>query len=110
MKDEMLRFITEQTQVTFAELTKHLGKQSEGDCGMFVGDSNILLWIGVSAQFVTAFSELKEGNLITMTPTEVMTYVVDGKMLNYPIAKSKASYKAPHWLPVVLNATKAVNQ
>ena len=104
MKDEMLRFITEQTQVSMVQLVRHLGKDAKGTCEMTLGE--LVLWVNVSEMFVTALSELHKERLISMTPTVLLTYIVDGGYLPLPIAKRKVSYKEPHWLPVVLNATK----
>lgn len=106
MKDEMLRFIQEQTQVSFAELERHFGEQAAGEYVLFAGASNVILWDNVSEEFVLAFRKLQEDNLIRMTPTSPLTYLINGRVLKYPLAK-RVLYSSTHWLPVILKAMKS---
>lgn len=38
--------------------------------------------------------------------SQPLVYLVDGKVLTLPLAKSLRHYKKPHWLPVVLSVRK----
>jgi hypothetical protein len=47
--------------------------------------------------------ELLANGEIRAEPTNVMTYMIDGSVLQLPLAKSIRNYKERHWLPVVFN-------
>jgi hypothetical protein len=89
--------------VSMAEVSQMPG--AGGQRSLHAGeDSNIVVWIGLQANLVTAICELLAENKITVSRASTLIYLVDGVHLTLPIAKTgKRVYKTPHWMPVVLN-------
>jgi len=78
-----------------------------GDNYYWVGNKNIIAWIGVSEQCVQALQELLASEQIKANSTPPLTYLIDGCALKLPLAKSYRLYKKPHWLPVTFSVPKA---
>ncbi len=89
--------------VTFAELV--IGDESlNGDRELVLegdGFSNIVLWSGMSSEFIEAVDKILKEDVVHYHSTPALTYLLDGMALKYPIVKSKRHYKKPHWAPVV---------
>jgi hypothetical protein len=84
--------------VTFAELVSAIGEEANGDRELGWPQLNVVLWTGVSENFIHSFNRAKER--IVPAPTQVLTYAMDGTLLQLPIAKQlKKPYKSSHWLP-----------
>lgn len=47
------------------------------------------------------FGELIEEGKIHREPTQLLTYLIDGKALDMPLVKRFWQYKTDHWLPTV---------
>lgn len=78
----------------------------KGECELYLGGVNVVLWAGMSEILSGIMSELlsdKQYRLVSRL-TSVFTYSADGMTLDLPIAKkpSKTGYKTKHWLPVCL--------
>lgn len=69
---------------------------------------NIVLWVFQSLEahdvwhIMTRLLDNKN-RAVQVRATQTLIYLVDGKVLNMPLAKSKRNYKKPHWLPTVLS-------
>ncbi len=101
LKDDILATITRlKTGVTFIELMRLEG--AAGDCRMSL-KPNLVLWDGMSLEFSEAISSLILSGEIEANSTSPFFYVIDGGMLNIPVAKSIREYKDPHWLPTVFS-------
>lgn len=102
MKQQILETIrTRGEGVTFVELMAIEG--FKGDYVWGREDYNIWFWGGLSDQAIDALEELLRTNQIAMTPTYPLTYLIDGVIVKWPIAKQVRKYKKEHWLPVVFN-------
>jgi hypothetical protein len=66
---------------------------------------NIIIWSGWNEDATELLRTLLEGPL-EMTPTSVLTYCVDAKMLAIPLVKKAINYKRPHWLPMTLSVER----
>lgn len=104
----VLEYIKDHGTTTFVEISRVLegcGVPTEGDRALFLGDSNICLWAGMSEEFIAVMHELQAARAIHPTATNLLVYLIDGGMLDMPIAKNppKNGYKKPHWAPVVMN-------
>ncbi|MGD0652739.1 MAG: hypothetical protein ABSA16_00200 [Thermoguttaceae bacterium] len=101
---------------TFAELYKIGEKEGfpmYGDLAISLpNDLNLILWAGMSEEFFEAVKALFESGQIEREPTHVLTYLVDGRSLNLPVAKRppKSGYKEPHWIPIVLRVKKQISR
>ena len=91
--------------LTFVELLQHL-PYLKGDYTYWVGDKNIIAWLGISEECVHALQTLLVKNEIEVRSTAPLTYYIDGCALNMPLAKSNRQYKKPHWLPVTFSVPK----
>jgi|RhiMetdeSRZDD1v2_1073273.scaffolds.fasta_scaffold1639237_2 hypothetical protein len=62
---------------------------------------NLVLWTGMSQEWVDALNELFRAGLLWRQPCIVLTYLVDGAVLQLPLAKRppKQGYATPHWAP-----------
>lgn len=65
------------------------------------GNENIVFWNGWNEQACNLIHELLASKVITLQPTDVLIYYIDGKVLTLPVYKSKRSYT--QWLPVEFN-------
>lgn len=70
--------------------------------------SNIVLWVFQSIEAHDVWHTMtrlldNKNQAVQVRATQTLIYLVDGKVLNMPLAKSKRNYKKPHWLPTVLS-------
>jgi len=109
MRDKILRFVAERGgAVTFVELERFLGADSQGDQVLASEDSAaVLLWSGMSAGFRAAIVELIGEELIAMHETRSLVYAIDGGGLDLPVARGRYRYVHPRWRPVVLDLGEA---
>jgi hypothetical protein len=70
---------------------------ASGDC------ENIIFWVDFKQEIPIAIKELQAEGKIRIDVTQPITYMIDGKMLNFPIVTQNRYYRTPHWLPIVLN-------
>jgi len=102
-----IRKILQRDHVTFAELSRLDG--FSGDLQIWINHdrvSNVIIWSGISQEGVDALETIRQEGEYEMTPTPILTYLIDGAALNLPIAKSARHYKKPHWSPTVLRRRK----
>lgn len=104
LKEKVYKFIQSYgVGVSFVEL-KNAFDEFEGDKDFGLFEYNIILWTGISEQFVKVLRELIKDKKIKIVPTTPLVYVLDGTALRLPIAKRlKHRYKRPRWLPAVFN-------
>jgi hypothetical protein len=95
--------------VSFVELAQIDGFAGEHQMVLGAdGTSNIILWSSVSLEAAAALRELMRAGKITIKPTLILTYLIDGCTLNLPVAKStKRQYRKPRWLPVTFDLAAA---
>jgi hypothetical protein len=107
-----LDYIRRYEHVSFIELQRFaedtLGIPSSGDYALEAAP-NLILWAGVSNDFVDLVNAIKATKSVDLNPTSLLVYMVDGGLLNMPIAKRppRNGYKEPHWAPVVLHLKEA---
>lgn len=70
-----------------------------GDASIEVENKNIHLWFHCSINAVDALSQLLNERQIEIHPTSHLTYVVDGQIPRYPVARQDRIYKSPRWMP-----------
>ena len=107
MKQAIFDYMKRRSNVTFAELNRQIdGFRIPDDTSLYMlnGESNIVLWWGMSQTAVDAMHALITDDWICMESTDELVYFCDGEGLTLPIAKRlNYSYKKPRWLPVVFN-------
>lgn len=103
LQQRVLKYIQEYGSVSFAELARHV-EGFKGDYAFYSNKKkNIVLWDGLSEEAGQALEQLINSYKITMKPTMLLVYLIDGMFLGYPIARRVRDYKKPHWLPIVFD-------
>lgn len=104
LKADLLELVTVRRYVTFAEIGRFLAGRVEGNITLHHPASpNLIIWEELNETIINAISELMQGKRIMMYPCQVSTYITDGARLRLPVARHKAQYKRPHWLPMYLD-------
>ena len=105
MKQRIYDCVKQRGSVSFAELQTLLGDEIKGEYSLTVnGNPNLILWTGVSKEFVDLMNDSINRGIYKISKAHILSYVIDGKFLKYPIAKRpQHKYKTIHWLPVVLD-------
>lgn len=111
MKEKIFEYIKSHPGTSFAELS-HSIEGFKGDRMLTRAETpNVIYWSGLSSGACDAIGELIREGRVELDPADILTYMMDGEVLQYPIYKRVGyNYKTPHWLPVVLNLTKKVNK
>ena len=114
LEQAILRYVDDHRSASFAELSTRLGSVTpeghegfdmDGDYNLCLpGNSNLVLWSGMSELFITTVARLLDERVLRPEPTSHLVYLADGKYLQLPIVKKPphGGYKKPHWLPCVL--------
>lgn len=103
LADSIERFVKERSHVTFVELENEF-PQIKGEISMSYGHENVILWSCVNETFVDTLNGLLKAKRIFMWPAvNALCYVLDGKTLALPNAKSIRPYKKPRWLKVTFH-------
>lgn len=64
---------------------------------------NLIVWPTLSEEMSKALQNLIATRRVQINPTPILTYFIDGAVPDFPLAKRAKSYKAPRWLPTVVN-------
>lgn len=103
--DAIVRYVQARPGTTFVELERllsDLGMEVKGDLLIDVRP-NVIMWANMSQEFVDEILALQsDGRVVPAhTDTTAFCYMVDGKVLNLPVAvrPPKNGYKEPHWAP-----------
>jgi hypothetical protein len=74
------------------------------------GYDNLILWSGVSNDFINAFNRVISKHSLTLRGTDYLVYLADGCVCSgLPLAKGKKKYKTPHFLPTVFETPKVAH-
>jgi hypothetical protein len=68
-------------------------------------DPNLILWLGMSEEFMAVLKELNTRKRVFPHPASLLIYMIDGgRIPTLPIAKKppKGGYKTEHWIPICL--------
>jgi hypothetical protein len=113
METQVVEFVRQRDHVSFTELTRMLADRIpiKGKMAITLDtDPNFLFWAGVSAEFADLMIGLFARRMIVPVPCAPLVYLVDGAMLDFPLAKSLPSggYATEHWCPVVLRPAERI--
>lgn len=108
LKEQVLAYIKETDYVTFAELQRRFPEFRDGDFSLSARENHIL-WVNMTEDAVNAITQLREEGLIVATPSQMLTYLIDGMTLTFPLAKGARAYKKPHWAPVVWRPSERIS-
>lgn len=59
-------------------------------------------------ELAATISNLLAQQKLVPSPTQPLTYLVDGISLKMPIATALKQYKKPHWFPVTLDISQSI--
>jgi len=111
----LLAYIRANDYVTFAEMPKVLAPFMETQ-GQVAAEApqvpNLLFWVGMSQAWVDTLQALFTAHLIWQEPCSLASYLIDGAMLPFPLAKRppKGGYATPHWGPVCFRPIEHIHQ
>jgi hypothetical protein len=99
-------YVRRTDHVSFVQIRRVLeqaGIPTKGSQALSLGDPNLILWAGVSDEFAAVVTELHAAKAIHPVSTSVLTYLAEGCMLSFPLAKRppKGGYREEHWAPVL---------
>ncbi|MDD3293248.1 MAG: hypothetical protein A4E69_01047 [Syntrophus sp. PtaB.Bin138] len=83
--------------LTFVNLSEIPG--FTGDASMEIENKNIHCWFHCSLDGINALKELLDEKRIEITSTSHLSYVIDGQIPRYPIARQNRFYNEPRWFP-----------
>lgn len=106
-------YVQRNDYVTFAEIGRKLeevGVPVQGEVAIEVAP-NVIIWAGVSQEFMDIVRELRKIGAMHAVPASTLTYMIDGQMLNMPVAKRipPGGYTKPHWAPVTFRPGRDPN-
>lgn len=106
IKDAIIAMLKEKgSGRSFIELSEIKG--FAGDQEMVVGDKNIVIWVDMSSDAISALNQMRDDKFIDIVATSELTYHADGVLLHYPIAIENKKYKESRWRPSAIN--KGIN-
>lgn len=100
LAQQIIEYIRQNSDATFGGLMHRFPNHFEGDRTWEILP-NVVLWTGMTEEFVKAMMEVKPK--LEVAGTSLLVYMIDGGLLKLPIAKrpTKKGYKTEHWLPVI---------
>lgn len=94
------------SQLHLEKILIERGIDYKGDtCWHLKNYPNLVLWAGWSLEFFTVLNDLLRENVIKLNHSNrtALCYLIDGKILPFPIAQKIMQYKSEHWVPVTFN-------
>lgn len=105
LKKTITEFLERHPGSTFAELCREV-PDFAGNATLGTSYQNLILWRGVSESAVRALELLEKGRVVRFEAATHHPYGEDGRRLGLPVALRPQDYPRPHWLPVLLHATR----
>lgn len=106
MHKKIMDLIDSRGSVSFVELDNEINGFSGGDLNLlYPHKKNVFIWFGMTEEGLEAIKKILEpkDSKYCLKPTIALTYVIDGKTPQTPLAKQARNYKTPHWLPMVFD-------
>jgi hypothetical protein len=100
--------------ISFAEIERELETNNINPKGNYwlpyKSYKNMYIWINMSENFIKAIITLFKEFKIQLVECSPIVYLVDGLVLNLPIARGKErDYTQEHWLPMIIHQDKRGN-
>jgi hypothetical protein len=105
LKKSIVDFLRRHPGSTFVELCREVPGFA-GSATMGTAYPNLIIWRGVSAEAVRALELLEKGRMVRFEATTTHPYGQEGRDLELPAAFKPQPYDTPHWLPVLVHATR----
>lgn len=108
LKLRTIDYIRKNKSVSWAELEyffDRIGFDYRGRMRIHSGAcENVILWDGWNYNAITLIEDVTASGKVRKAPAGELVYLLDGKVLNYPIVQRNRAYKKPHWLPMIFEA------
>lgn len=108
----IVRHLEKHDNSTFAELQQNLDdlcvKNEDLGYEWSVGYPNVIVWTNFTLKGLCTLVHLRKTAVIELDPCPILYYMIDGRLLTYPLVKRPPSrgYKKPHWVPTVVHLKK----
>lgn len=110
LKKEIIKFVKTHPGTSYVELERlfdDLKFDWKGDLAICESNNEMLIfWINWNRQAIEVIKELEKEKRIIRKPCSALIYAIDGRLLNFPIAKQSVKYKHPHWLPMQFSVVR----
>ena len=109
IKEKILDYVRKNEGTSYVEIERIFEENSfdyKGNLETTAGKEypNVILWSGWNKRAFDIIKELLSSGSVIRQPCQPIVYMIDGKMLTYPIQKSSSSHNTPHWLPCAFSA------
>lgn len=105
MRDKIIEKIMKDDHVSFVEVEKlfdESGFEYKGSRVMRLCEiSNLIVWGEWNQEAIDLINDILEKESIALQMCQPLIYLIDGKGINLPIAKSIRPYKTERWIPMV---------
>ena len=105
LKKSIVDFLRRHPGSTFAELCREVPGFA-GSAIMGTAYPNLIIWRGVSPEAIRALELLEKGRMVRFEATTVHPYGQEGREIGLPASFKAQACETPHWLPVLLHATR----
>lgn len=107
--DRIIKYIRTNPGTSFVEIERifeQSGFDYKGDLAPILGEQypNVILWAGWNKHAVDIINKVVGSGTVQRVPCEPLIYMIDGKMMKFPIQRGYKNNKYPHWLPCVFTA------
>lgn len=107
LKEALIMYVEGYRNVTFVEFEKEFEPfhSIKGDMSFGLpGHINVILYTGVSEEFITAIEDLLNEKRISIEPCSELLYLLYGKIITYPmpIPPLEKEYNERVWIPTVV--------
>lgn len=111
IKDKIYEYIRKNGGTSYAEIERLFEKYSFDYIGNIEAfsdkNSKVVFWTGWNKKAFDILAELIRENRIEREPCNFIVYLIDGKILNYPILnKAPKNLKNIYWLPCVFKTCR----
>lgn len=107
IKIQLLEYIRRHPGCSYVELERffdEIGFEWRGEMAVVNSDNqHVVFWTGWNQEATDVVSELEATKQVLKKPVERLIYLLDGRSLTLPVAKTNRIYKTDHWLPVVFS-------
>jgi hypothetical protein len=107
LKYKIIDYVREHPGTSFVEIERvfeKCGFDFDGERGIYSPlFPNIVLWGNWNSAACGVVKSLLNDGILVPVPTTALTYIIDGKMPDFPIAETLCAYTTTHWLPVTFS-------
>lgn len=104
---EILKYIEENAGTSFVEIERIFEKHNfdyKGELSLMSERyNNLVFWKGWNQNAVDILNKIIDTEMIIRRPTQVLTYYIDGKVLDMPVAQHYMHRSTVNWFPITFS-------